>query len=226
MTTLLVRTGLEMPDGRPDSLGPAYLTSLPAASYDSLHTLLRAHTPHLITAWRRASLANTLTNRPTENDNTSTTSTLNLSSHPSTAQVLAAYKMNLATPTDALGSLPFASLSAAYTSDCDLIERYITSMLSAHLASPSPGYVDGSPNLVFVAEDVMRLLREVRRPQSAWLRCRTRVGELCWAVLVAVKVRRMVLEKAEWVRGLMGWVEFEKAVKGLGDEIGRESRGV
>ncbi|CAI6336160.1 unnamed protein product [Periconia digitata] len=125
--------------------------------------------------------------------------------------------------TDSLTGKMVQSLSASYESDCALIETYISSAFHSNLQQISP-YLDGSPDILTCVNTVLLSIKEVLRPRSIWLSFRTLAGELCWTVLVAIKMKRFLLEGHGLICGTLGWKVFECGLESWTRQIGEICR--
>lgn len=98
-------------------------------------------------------------------------------------------------------STPFSD-NIAYDKDCATITSIIHATFFTHLSLLSP-HADRSPDLVQCFYDVLDALERMGLPRARWLRYETPTGHLLWGALVAIKMRRYLVE------GHAGIVETE-----------------
>lgn len=96
-----------------------------------------------------------------------------------------------------------------YEADCAFIVTLVSQHLEAHSNEPS-GFEDGSVDLVRVYYDMCMDLDRMKKPQARWLQYRTRTGVFLLGMLVAIKMRRFLMEERPGVVGTEGWMEFEE----------------
>ncbi|CAO2657134.1 Nn.00g032600.m01.CDS01 [Neocucurbitaria sp. VM-36] len=107
---------------------------------------------------------------------------------------------------------------AEYEADCALIDLLISQHFFAHLNLPSR-FGDDSPDLVRAYYDVRDELEGMKRPQAKWLQWSTRTGYLLMGMLVAIKMRRFLVEEHGGIVKTEGWREFEEEAKTLQGKI-------
>lgn len=100
---------------------------------------------------------------------------------------------------------------AEYEEQCEMIEGVIRDRFSRELARES-GFGDGSPDLVRCFDGVVQ---EVGRPGARWLRWSTTTGQLLFCMLVAIKMRRFLLEEQSGVLGTEAWAAWEEGCQRL-----------
>ena len=95
---------------------------------------------------------------------------------------------------------------AEYEEQCEMIERVIEGGFFRELARES-GFADKSPDLVRCFDGVVE---ELGRPGARWLRWSTRTGRLLFCLLIAVKMRRYLLEEQRGVLQTEAWAVWEE----------------
>lgn len=136
---------------------------------------------------------------------------------------------------------PPPTQSFFYENDCLNLNNLIHNTFQSTLPLPPPSpYADGSIDIIAVADHVIHSFS----PKCIWLKASTRTGQLCWNILVTVKVRRYVAEmeaKSDKMRtrngGIRGhgtifagisksegWTAFLEEIEGLKMEIGEACR--
>lgn len=130
------------------------------------------------------------------------------------AAVTLAMRTGLGFEPDCAGMLEYAEESAA-------IEGEIARAMGAGGGADGDQWVaaDGSLDLRRVYGEVCARLEEQGRPHAAWLQWRTTTGWLLWRMLVAIKMRRWVVERMGRVVGTEGWREFERGREELQGRI-------
>ncbi|KAH7402890.1 hypothetical protein BKA66DRAFT_404832 [Pyrenochaeta sp. MPI-SDFR-AT-0127] len=92
----------------------------------------------------------------------------------------------------------------AYETECTLIDSLIAHFFFAQLNQPSR-FVDLSPDLL--------------RPAAKWLSWTTQTGFLLLGMLIAIKMRRFLLEGHKGIVSTESWKEFDEGVKALQKRI-------
>lgn len=95
---------------------------------------------------------------------------------------------------------------AEYAEQCEMIEGVIKGRFFRELARES-AFADKSPDLVRCFDGVVE---EVGRPGARWLRWSTKTGRLLFCLLVAVKMRRYLLEEQRGVLQTEAWAPWEE----------------
>lgn len=108
--------------------------------------------------------------------------------------------------------------NAEYEADCALIDDVISRQFFRHLSLPSR-FDDGSPDLVQAYTDVLDELDQMKRPQAKWLGWTTHTGFLLLGMLVAIKMRRFLVERHGGIMQTEGWRHFEDGAKTLQKKI-------
>lgn len=114
--------------------------------------------------------------------------------------------------------------TTAYEADCATIDRLIHENFFTHLSLPSP-HADHSPDLVQCFYDVLDALQRMGLPKSRWLKYETQVGHLLWGALIAIKMRRYLLERQGRIVATDGWKKFEEGRGTIQRRILGEVRG-
>lgn len=105
-----------------------------------------------------------------------------------------------------------------HSKDCTVVQNIIQAEFFKHLRSPLK-YADGSPNLPQCFNDVLATLSRMNKPQSKWLKYKTNTGYLLWTILVAIKMRRYLVESHQMIQCTEAWSWFEIGMKDLQDKI-------
>ncbi|KAF1842280.1 uncharacterized protein K460DRAFT_291338 [Cucurbitaria berberidis CBS 394.84] len=105
-----------------------------------------------------------------------------------------------------------------YESECGLIVSLIEVHFFAQLNLPSC-FADGSPDLVRAYQNVLDELDRMKKPKAKWLRWTTHTGWLLQGMLVAIKMRRFLVEAHEGIRQTEGWRAFEEGISVLQKSI-------
>jgi hypothetical protein len=126
------------------------------------------------------------------------------------------------------GQLVYSHLSEYYA-ECTHIEAVINVQFYTWLHNPST-FADGSPELNKCYYGVLEALDQSSRVKSKWLSWHTQVGYYLYGMLVAIMMRRYLLEKQPGIRNTEAWKAFEEgrlALQGkiLG-EVGDPAEGV
>ncbi|KAF2621288.1 hypothetical protein BU25DRAFT_311758, partial [Macroventuria anomochaeta] len=108
-----------------------------------------------------------------------------------------------------------------YEQECQLIDNIITCRFFKELVKPS-GFSDNSPDLVQCFNDVLNDLRLMGRPQSKWLKWSTTTGSLLFGMLVAIKMRRFLVEAHGRIRQTEAWIAWENGCRSLQGRILKE----
>lgn len=101
-----------------------------------------------------------------------------------------------------------------YEQECNYIETAINQHFFAQLPKAS-GFSDGSPDLVQCFNNIMEDFRLKERPQSKWLRWNTTTGSLLFGMLVAIKMRRYLLDGHGKIQQTEAWVAWENGCQSL-----------
>ncbi|KAF2026982.1 hypothetical protein EK21DRAFT_31717, partial [Setomelanomma holmii] len=107
---------------------------------------------------------------------------------------------------------------AVYEMDCEVIETMIHSQFFLHLGKP-PKNADRSPDLVQCFYDVLNALQRMGKPVSGWLQYKTETGYALWCALVAIKMRRYLVEGHNTIQNTEAWRQFEDGRKVLQTNI-------
>lgn len=62
----------------------------------------------------------------------------------------------------------------------------------------------------------------MNKPQSRWLQYKTNTGYLLWTTLVAIKMRRYLVENHQMIQLTEAWNWFEAGMKDLRDRLKAE----
>lgn len=106
----------------------------------------------------------------------------------------------------------------AYESECTLIDTLISYFFFAQLNQPSK-FTDLSPDLLRVYYDVLEDLDRMKKPVSKWLSWTTQTGFLLLGMLVAIKMRRFLIQGHKGIVCTEGWKELHEGVKVLQGKI-------
>lgn len=117
----------------------------------------------------------------------------------------------------------YRSNARLYEEDCATMESIIHEKFYVHLALPSP-YADRSPDLTRCYNDVFSELQRIELPKARWLKYETQTGLLLWATLVAIKMRRYMMEEHAKIVDAEAWVHFEEGRATLQAKILEEVR--
>ncbi|KAF2255166.1 hypothetical protein BU26DRAFT_388838, partial [Trematosphaeria pertusa] len=102
--------------------------------------------------------------------------------------------------------------STEYICECQLIEQLIGKHFfhQLHLAQQSqpPKYTDRSPDLTQCYYNVLDELDKMRRPRAKWLRWNTSSGFFLFGMLVAIKMRRWLVQEHGRIVQTDGWKYF------------------
>lgn len=110
-----------------------------------------------------------------------------------------------------------------YEVDCVTIVQTIHEQFFAHLALESP-HADGSPDLVQCFNNTLDVLRYQNLPKAKWLKYETNMGQYLWAALVAIKMRRYMMEQHAKIVITEAWDKFEQGWTTLSQRIMKEVR--
>ena len=117
------------------------------------------------------------------------------------------------------GSRPsVTSDKEAYEQDCQSIVDTINRRFFEQLAKPS-GFADKSPCLVECFNSVLDNFKLMGRPQSKWLKWSTDTGSLLFGMLVAIKMKRYLMEGHNWILQTEAWIAWEDGCRGLQRQI-------
>jgi hypothetical protein len=105
-----------------------------------------------------------------------------------------------------------------YKEECSIIESIVHAHFFVHLGRPASN-ADGSPDLVQCFYDVLNALQRMGKPQTRWLRYSTQTGYALWCALVAIKMRRYLLEGHNRIHTTEAWTQFEDGRKVLQNRI-------
>jgi hypothetical protein len=106
----------------------------------------------------------------------------------------------------------------SYEQDCQVIDNTITHYFLSQLEKP-PGFSDNSPDLVQCFNDIIEDLRRNSRPQSEWLKWSTHTGSFLFGMLVAIKMRRFLVEHHDGIMHTEAWVAWEDGCRTLQNRI-------
>ncbi|KZM23397.1 uncharacterized protein EKO05_0003937 [Ascochyta rabiei] len=102
----------------------------------------------------------------------------------------------------------------AYEQECMFIDNTIAHRFFDQLGKPA-GFSDGSPDLVQCYDDVLNDLSSMGRPHSKWLRWSTSTGCLLFSMLVAIKMKRFLLEGHGRIVQTEAWTAWEDGCRSL-----------
>jgi hypothetical protein len=105
-----------------------------------------------------------------------------------------------------------------YKEECSTIESIIHAHFFVHIGKPASN-ADGSPDLVQCFYDVLNALQRMGKPHTRWLRYSTMTGYALWCALVAIKMRRYLLEGHNKIHTTEAWTQFEDGRKVLQNKI-------
>lgn len=118
-------------------------------------------------------------------------------------------------------SVQIVSDKAEYESQCQFIDTLISCRFLSQLFVPSK-YADHSPDLMQCYHGVLDELKHLKRPRAKWLTWRTQTGSHLFRALVAIKMRRFLVQEQGKIMKTQGWKEFEDGCKSLQDKILKE----
>lgn len=113
---------------------------------------------------------------------------------------------------------------AAYEQDCRNIDNVITRRFFTQLKKPT-GFSDNSPDLMQCYDSVLSDLAVMGWPQSMWLKSGTRVGSLLFGTLVAIKMRRFLVEGHGGIVQTEAWTVWMDGYRSLQGRIMEEVHG-
>lgn len=119
--------------------------------------------------------------------------------------------------TAALNPGPLTSVTSdksEYEQECHFIENIITQRFFDQLTKPSE-FSDSSPDLIQCYDGVLDDLRLLGRPQSKWLNWSTNTGSLLFGMLVAVKMRRFLVDYHGRIVQAEAWIAWENGCRSL-----------
>ncbi|KAF9699293.1 hypothetical protein EKO04_003324 [Ascochyta lentis] len=105
-----------------------------------------------------------------------------------------------------------------YEQECLFIDDTIAHRFFGQLTRLT-GFSDNSPDLVQCYDDVLNDLSAMGRPQSKWLRWNTYNGCLLFSMLVAIKMRRFLLEHHGLIVRTEAWTAWEDGCRSLQKRI-------
>lgn len=108
-----------------------------------------------------------------------------------------------------------------YEQECQFIDNTIDRRFFNQLTKPS-GFADNSPDLVQCFNDVINDLRLLGRPHSKWLKWSTNTGSLLFGMLIAIKMRRFLLESHGRIRQTEAWTAWKDGCRLLQKRIMEE----
>ncbi|KAF2641757.1 hypothetical protein P280DRAFT_284169 [Massarina eburnea CBS 473.64] len=122
---------------------------------------------------------------------------------------------------DEYTNLSVYSDRTAYETDCAHIWNAIDRQFHVQLARESP-FEDWSPNLTQCYYDVLLAVDQASLPRGEWLKWKTHTGFLLFGMLVAIKMRRYLVEVQGKIEGTMAWKDFEHGREVLARKISHE----
>jgi hypothetical protein len=103
---------------------------------------------------------------------------------------------------------------AEYAEECGVVEGVMQAVFYKELARGS-GFRDGSPDLVRWFDGVIDEIRLKGLPRARWLCWSTGTGSLLFSLLVAVKMRRFLLEEKRGIVQTEAWRAWEEGCRRL-----------
>lgn len=103
---------------------------------------------------------------------------------------------------------------ADYEQDCQFINDTISRRFFTQLNEQSC-FPDGSPDLVQCFNGITVDLKLMNRPKSRWLTWTTTTGSLLFGMLVAIKMRRFLVESHGRIQQTAAWLAWEECYQAM-----------